>query len=109
MKKLAMMAAALVLSGWAGSASAQAWYYDDDPYPRRWGYERGYDRGWDRGPRYGYERERRFDRRDGPNRRRAERGPRRPNRQAIQPNMRAGNCYTPPPRPHAAPRVICRY
>ena len=114
MKKLGMAALALVLSSWAGSASAQPWFWDDDPYSRGWGYERNYD-GWDEprrqyGPRRGYDRDWRRDRRYDPGRReRAERDRRGPNRRAVQPSTRAGNCYTAPPRPHAAPRVICRY
>jgi hypothetical protein len=107
MKTFGMAALALVAFGWAGAASAQSWYYDD-PYPRRWGYERDYYGGWDRRGYDRYDRGYDWDRR-GPAR------PPRAHRQgrgrgpAAVPSTRAGNCYTAPPRPHAAPRVICRY
>jgi hypothetical protein len=110
MKTFGMAALAVILSGWAGAASAQSWFYDDDPYPRRWGYERGFDDdGWDRRPYRRYERERRYERPVAPPQPRADRRDNLRRRPPGQPDTRAGNCYTPPPRPHSAPRVICRY
>lgn len=110
MKKLGVAVLALVLSGWAGAASAQPWLWDDDPRPRRWGYERGYGPGWDGprrydGPRYRHERDRRY--RPGTGRVERGRGGSRP--RTVHPSTRPGNCYAAPARPHAAPNVICRY
>jgi hypothetical protein len=114
MRKLGMAALALVLSGWAGTVSAQPWYWDDDPYPRRWGYERDYGYGWDGprrydGPRNRYERDWRSERRYVPRRDRVDRGRRGHHRRTVHPSTRPGNCYAAPARPHASPRVICRY
>lgn len=76
-------------------------YWDERPsYRSRRNYDR-FDYYDDPRPRYRRERERQREYRS--------RGPRYVPQQGQLPRQGQTGCYVPPPVPHSAPRLVCRY